>query len=78
VRNYGLMTANPFGLAAYTAGHPQVKHGDHLLPAGESLRFSYRVLVHRGDASEADVRDHYLDFVSPPQVDVVADVRDSE
>jgi hypothetical protein len=71
VRDYGLMAANPFGLRAYTAGNEEVKDGRHLLKAGESLRFVYRVLVHHGDASGAGVRHHYLSFVSPPKPIVV-------
>lgn len=65
VRDYGLMAANPFALSAYTQG---AKDGTYRLSAGESLRFLYRVIVHRGDASAADIRSRYLDFVSPPRV----------
>ncbi len=68
VRNYGLMTANPFALAAFTANHPEPKEGSHLLKAGESIRFKYRIVIHTGDAAEADIRQHYLNFVSPPIV----------
>jgi hypothetical protein len=67
VRNYGLMAANPFGLAAYTSGE---KEGSYRLAAGETLRCLYRLVVHRGDASAADVQGHYLNFVSPPRVEV--------
>lgn len=67
VRDYGLMGANPFALSAYTNG---VKNGSHLLRAGEELRFLYRVIVHLGDASEAGIRDRYLDFVTPPRVEI--------
>lgn len=67
VRDYGLMGANPFALGDYTGG---LKNGSHLLKAGETLRFVYRVLIHRGDAGEGDVRHHYLNFVSPPRVGV--------
>lgn len=65
VRNYGLMTANPFAYAAYTAG---AKNGAHRLVQGEKLRFRYRLLVHTGDATAGCVRTRYLDFVSPPRV----------
>ena len=67
MRDYGLMGANPFALGDYTHGE---KNGSHLLKAGESLRFSYRILVHRGDAESADVRAHYLNFAAPPKVEV--------
>lgn len=68
VRNYGLMTANPFAYAAYTSG---VKNGDHRLQQGETLRFRYRLLIHRGGADEGHVRNSYLDFVSPPRAKCV-------
>lgn len=67
VRNYGLMTANPFGYAAFTDG---AKHGDMVLKSGDSLRFRYRVLLHAGDASTGRVNGHYLNFVSPPDLSV--------
>jgi hypothetical protein len=67
VRNYGLMTANPFGYAAYTAG---AKLGEHRIAQGETLHFQYRLIVHAGNAGEGDVRSRYLDFVSPPQAKV--------
>jgi hypothetical protein len=67
VRDYGLMTANPFGYAAYTNG---VKNGSHTLPAGETLPFTYRVVLHEGDATQGQVNAHYLDFAAPPRVEV--------
>jgi hypothetical protein len=67
VRDYGLMTANPFGYAAYTNG---VKEGSHDLPAGDSLRFRYRLVLHLGDASSGRVNAHYLDFTAPPRVTI--------
>jgi hypothetical protein len=68
IRNYGLMTANPFGYAAYTAG---AKRGDHRLEKGENLHFRYRLLVHTGTAQEGSVRAQYLDFVSPPTAKIM-------
>jgi hypothetical protein len=67
VRNYGLMTANPFGYAAYTNG---AKEGSHTLAAGQTLSFRYRVLIHQGDAGTAQVKAHYLNFVAPPRVEI--------
>jgi len=67
VRNYGLMTANPFGYAAYTGG---AKRGEHRLAPGEALHFQYRVILHAGDADEGQIRSRYLDFVSPPRAKV--------
>lgn len=65
VRNYGLMTANPFGYAAYTNG---LKNGRHVLPDGETLSFRYRVVLHEGNAAAGQVNARYLDYVSPPRV----------
>ncbi|MBI2950746.1 PmoA family protein, partial [bacterium] len=64
VRDYGLMTANPFGLSHYTGDIKQRSY--HVLPAGETLRASYRFYVHAGDAAEGRVREKYHDFANPP------------
>lgn len=63
VRGYGLMGANPFGYSAFYNG---AKHGDHTLPKGESITFSYRLYIHSGDATAANVAGHYQDFANPP------------
>jgi hypothetical protein len=67
VRDYGLMGANPFALEAYTRG---AKDGSYVLEAGAEMRFVYRVIVHLGDAAEADIAGHYLDFATPPPAEV--------
>ncbi len=67
VRSYGLMTANPFGLHDFY-NDPDTHRGDWTIPAYESRNFLYRVLIHRGSAAEADVRERYHDFVNPPRV----------
>ncbi len=69
VRNYGLMTANPFGYSAYTNG---VKNGSHILAGGDALLFRYRVLLHRHTCAEARVAGRYLDFIAPPGIRVTA------
>lgn len=69
VRNYGLMTANPFGYAAYTDG---LKDGSHTLKRGDALAFRYRVALHRGSCTEAQINGRYLDFVAPPRVTLTA------
>jgi hypothetical protein len=68
VRDYGLMAANPFALGDYTRG---ARDGSHLLPAGDTLRFVYRVVVHQGDASEADVCSQYLNYVAPARAEAI-------
>ncbi len=69
VRNYGLMTANPFGYAAYTDG---LKDGSHTLKGGDKLDFRYRVVLHRRSCADAQINGRYLDFVAPPRVTVTA------
>jgi hypothetical protein len=68
VRDYGLMTANCFGLHHFT-GDPD-NRWDLVIPAGESRTWRYRVLIHTGDATAAKVGVHYHDFVHPPTVEV--------
>jgi hypothetical protein len=68
VRDYGLMTANPFGLS-YFYNDPH-RRGDHTLPSGETLFFSYRLYIHPGDAAQARVAERYHDFVNPPVIKV--------
>ena len=64
-RNYGLMTANPFGLSYFEgAGY----NGDYTLPAGEALTFRYRIYVHTGDAAEGKVAEKYHNYIHPPKV----------
>ena len=67
-RNYGLMTANPFGISNFEGKPP--KTGDYILPAGEELVFNYRIYIHEGDAQEAKVAEKYNNFVNPPKVEV--------
>ena len=64
VRDYGLFAANPFGWHDF--GKPT--RGDHTLPAGESIRFAYRIVLHDGDALAADVAETARSYDSPPHV----------
>jgi hypothetical protein len=59
VRTYGLFAANPFGLADFTNG---ASKGEHTLPAGESMKFHYRVLLHKGDEKQGRVAEAFADF----------------
>jgi hypothetical protein len=71
VRDYGLMTANPFGLHDFY-GDTNTHRGDWTIPAYESRNFLYRVLLHRGGTAESAIRERYHDFVNPPKVERVA------
>lgn len=63
VRDYGLFTANPFGLHDYRPGRGE--HGDWTIPAGTEATFRYRIYAHTGDADLAAVRAHYADWAWP-------------
>ena len=69
VRDYGLMTVNPFGLHDFT-GDTNAHLGDLIVPPYESRVFRYRILIHRGDATAGEVRERYHDFVNPPVVEM--------
>lgn len=67
VRDYGLFAANPFALSEFTQG---AKNGTHTMKSDESIHFLYRVMLHHGSASDANVRGHFLNYVTPPKVEV--------
>ena len=67
-RNYGLMTANPFGISAFE-GDPS-RNGDYTLPAGAELKCRYRIYIHKGDAGEGKVAEKYHNYINPPEVQV--------
>ena len=50
-RDYGLVGANPFAVGAFTGGEPRPARQE----AGETLRFRYRVLIHRGHVAPAQI-----------------------
>jgi hypothetical protein len=64
VRDYGLMTANPFGLATFYSDPS--RDGSLQLPAGNALTFRYRMVIHPGNAAQGAVRAAYLDYAYPP------------
>ena len=59
VRTYGLFAANPFGLHDFTAGKEK---GEYTLPAGETLKLRYRVLLHKGDEATGHVAEAFAEF----------------
>lgn len=66
VRGYGLFTANCWGLHDYYGDW--ALRGDHVMPQGDMLQFTFRLYLHAGDTREADVAGRYLDFAHPPTV----------
>ena len=61
-RGYGLCAANPFGLHDFLGDDTQ--DGSMTIPAGEQVVFRYRVVIHQGDAQEADVEGLYGEYAS--------------
>jgi hypothetical protein len=59
VRTYGLFAANCFGLKAFDKN---AQPGDHTLPKGQTLKFSYRVVLHTGDAKSAKIADLFASY----------------
>lgn len=68
VRDYGLMTANPFGLSHFT--DDTTRDGSHTMQKGSTLSFQYRFYFHDGDTGSADVAGRFLDHVAPPTVEI--------
>ena len=66
VRDYGLMTANPFGISHFAPESGE--RGDYELAKGGELRFAYRIFMHMGSAATARIRDKYHDYINPPRV----------
>ncbi len=69
VRTYGLFAANPFGYHDFG----RKERGDHTIPAGESIRFRYRVILHPGVVEASRIDEDYSAFAKPPTVAVERD-----
>lgn len=69
VRDYGLFAANPFGLHDFE-GKP-AGSGDLKVSAGESITFSYRIILHEGDTAEAKVAEKFEAFIKEKKSDPV-------
>lgn len=68
IRDYGLFTANPFGVSYFT-GDPQ-KKGDYKLTNGSKLEFRYRLIIHKGNAHKGKIKEHFLNYSYPPEVEI--------
>jgi hypothetical protein len=69
VRDYGLMTTNCFGDSIF-AGEDGAHRGDYTLRSGHSLTFRYRVLLHRGHATDGGVPEAFAAYTHPPAIRV--------
>jgi hypothetical protein len=63
VRDYGLFAANPFGVHDFERLQDNMA-GNHVLAKGESLTFRYRVVFHKGDASDANIAEVYKEYAA--------------
>ena len=61
-REYGLFAANPFGQHDFESGPKGA--GELRIPSGGSVTFRYRVLLHSGNAVEANVASQYAEYLS--------------
>jgi hypothetical protein len=59
------MAANPFALAAYMPDRGI--RGDWEVPVGTTATFRHRLILHRGDALEANVAGRHADWAFPPR-----------
>jgi len=67
VRDYGLFSANPYGIHDFTAKTEQkqpVGAGDLKVAAGKKVTFRYRFLFHTGDEKEGKVAEHYKKYAA--------------
>ena len=61
-RGYGLFAANPFGERDFY--NDKTRDGSITIPAGGTLVLRYRVLIHPGDAREAEVAEAYRRYAA--------------
>ncbi len=59
-RDYGLFAVNPFG--EHDFYNDPKRDGSVTIAVGQSLTFRYRVLIHHGDAAEAQVAEAYRQY----------------
>ncbi len=70
VRDYGLFAANPFGWQDFDK---KSEKGDYTVPAGQSMRFGYRVILHEGDTATNGLPGLFESYAKPPSIEVRAD-----
>ena len=69
VRDYGLFAVNPFGVHDFVKGETKGV-GDFTIPNGGFQTFRYRVFIHKGSTSEANVPAVWAGYSQPPVVEV--------
>lgn len=68
VRDYGLFSANFFGLSDFY--NDKKISGTYILPYGEELKLFYRIYIHSGNCKESKIDEKYLNFLYPPIVEL--------
>jgi len=68
VRNYGLMGTNIFGSGTFEGD--KNRDGSYTLKQSEQMNFRFRVYIHSGSATDANIKTKYHDFINPPTVTV--------
>ena len=66
VRTYGLFAANPFGWHDFGKS----ERGDYTVPAGATIAFKYRVILHEGDTNAARIDRSFAGYARPPVVEI--------
>ena len=69
VRDYGLFSANPFGIHDFESTKELKKPkttGDIKIEAGKSLTWKYRYLIHEGDEKQGKVAEKFAEFAKSP------------
>ncbi|MDD3726605.1 MAG: PmoA family protein, partial [Candidatus Ratteibacteria bacterium] len=66
IRDYGLFTANFFGLSDFT-GNKNIT-GTYILPYKNELKLCHRIYIHSDYTEKAKVSERYLNFIYPPEV----------
>ena len=67
VRDYGLMTANCFGVHHFTSNKSDRK--DFLIASGSTATWRYRTLVHAGRGELSELNRYFHDFANPPKIE---------
>jgi len=66
-RTYGLLAANPFGERDFPADQSQPKQGAKTIYQGEKLPLHYRVYLHSGNPTQANIDAAYRAFAADSQ-----------
>jgi hypothetical protein len=61
VRQYGLLSANIFGLSNFDKSNPKGS-GNFTVEPGKPVTFRYRVVIHQGDAKSANLDAKFKEF----------------